>query len=143
MSVKITKQIKQDDGTTITIEGTESEVEAFEKKLERKKSSRQHDESLKSKKTILHGKDLAEIAKIVKEAIEADRLAHPRITFVNYPQNVPMWIPTSPQITPQPGWYELTCNGNNVYHTESSVHNTCNPDWTLGMGLLTNTTCKV
>lgn len=66
MALKIKKNIKQQDGTIIELEGTEAEIEAWEKK----QAKRQKSENIKQEKTILYGKDLLKnIRKIIVKEI--------------------------------------------------------------------------
>ncbi len=67
--MKITKQYKQLDGTLITVEGEEWEIEAFEKKQRKQKASIEKEQAEQRKKTVLYGRDLEEIRKIVQEEI--------------------------------------------------------------------------
>jgi hypothetical protein len=113
MPVKIKKQYKQPDGTIIEVEGSEAEIEAFEKKQHKQK--RQIEES-ERKKTILYGKDLEEIRKIIQEELKK----MPRVEnyydyehHYHYPQQTnPYWVNPNviPMINPtiNPGWYGTT-----------------------------------
>lgn len=91
--VKIKKQYKQPDGTIIEVEGTEAEIEGFEKKQQKQKAQIEQSER---KKTILYGKDLEEIRKIVRE--ELAKQARPIVYEYRYynPQPYPYIY--------QPGW---------------------------------------
>lgn len=67
--LRIKKQIKQPDGTILEIEGTEAEIEAYEKKQNKK------NESAQKKKEILHGKkakklDMEELKRFLSEEIQ-------------------------------------------------------------------------
>lgn len=86
MALKIKKQYRQPDGTLIEIEGTEAEIESFEKKQRKQK---QQIESEEKKKTILYGKDLEEIRKIVQEEITKI----PRIEYHYHGSAVSHWFP--------------------------------------------------
>jgi len=67
MALKVKKSIKQQDGTVVEVEGTEAEVEAFEKKNEKKQQSENAKKErrllLESQKTIdkMTKKDLMEL----------------------------------------------------------------------------------
>lgn len=91
--VRIKKQYRQPDGTIIEVEGSEAEIEAFEKKQRKQK---QQIESEEKKKTILYGKDLDEIRKIIREELAA---LPPKIEYRYhyYPRyDNPYWVNPTP-----------------------------------------------
>lgn len=68
--LKIKKQIKNSDGTFIEIEGTEEEIERFEKKQKKKYESEQkRKEVLLGKTKKLKGIDVEELRKVLSEEI--------------------------------------------------------------------------
>lgn len=99
--VRIRKQYKQPDGTLIEVEGTESEIEAFEKKQQKQKVS---NEQAEKKRTILYGKDaLEEFRKIVREEIAAapPRIEYRYLPYPYYPHTY--WVnPWVQPLLPQP-----------------------------------------
>jgi hypothetical protein len=123
--VRIKKQYKQPDGTIIEVEGSESEIEAFEKK---QKKQKQQIEETERKKTILYGKDLEEIRKIVRE--EVAKVSRPIVYEYRY-------YPHYVQPLYQPGWsigpaiYGNTCSSNLIATGTVSTCNTDNMKFTL------------
>jgi hypothetical protein len=83
--IRVKKQYKQSDGTLIEVEGTEDEIERFEKKQRKQKSS---NEQAEKKKTILYGKEFEEIRKIIREEIAA---APARIEYRYFPYSPWNW----------------------------------------------------
>ena len=126
--VKIKKQYKQADGTIIEVEGTEAEIEGFEKKQTKQKAQIEQSER---KKTILYGKDLEEIRKIVRE--ELAKQARPIVyeyRYFNYPYYQPQWS-LGPVIYGQ----SSTCGAINT--TDNKI--TCTTNTTADAGQLTYT----
>jgi hypothetical protein len=90
MALKIKKQYKNADGTITEVEGTEAEVESFEKKNNKK------NESAQKKKEILHGKkaknvDMEELKRFLIE--EVQKLAAIREVHHWYYNNGWWWRP--------------------------------------------------
>jgi hypothetical protein len=73
MALKIKKSYKQSDGTILEVEGTEAEIEVFEKKQDKR---RQTENKSKERKLLLDGRKTldkmtkAELLKLVEEAIQ-------------------------------------------------------------------------
>ena len=108
MSVKIRKQVLNDQGLVIEeYEGTEEEVEAYEKK----RAKRSQTESAKKQRTVLHGKDLEDIRGVVKE--ELAKLPPP-VQLVPFIQPAPVTAPLNPWLTPTWSPYTITFSTDTV-----------------------------
>lgn len=97
MALKIKKQYRNPDGTLIEVEGTEAEIESFEKKQRKQKQQIESDEK---KKTILYGKEFEEaVRKIVREETDKN---NPVRTVIEYryiyqPAQTTTWTPNPNQ----------------------------------------------
>ena len=121
-------------GTLIEVEGTEEEIERFEKKQQKQKASLEKEQAESRKKTILYGKDLEEIRKIVREEIARAALTKTtyeyRYYYPGYNPN-PYWVNPNPYY--QPIWMGVSTNQNTVSSGQISAGqlNTDSNNWTL------------
>lgn len=125
MAIKIKKQYKQADGTLIEVEGTEAEVEAFEKKQRKQK---QQIEETEKKRTILYGKDLDLLRKIIAEELAKQ----PKYNYhYHYPPPYyrPYWAPQLGEVIPM--WWATTSDTIKVGQGSVSVGGGGN-NWSLG-----------
>ena len=131
--VRIKKQYKQPDGTLIEVEGTEAEIEAFERKQQKQKATI---EETSRKKTILYGKDLEEIRKIVQEEIAK---IPPKVEYryVYEYRPAPYWVnPPNPWYQPAQIWLGAN-SSQGVLDTQSDTKVTIgDPPGSVSMGQL-------
>jgi hypothetical protein len=108
MAIKIKKQYKNDDGTITEVEGSEADVEAFEKKQRKQKSQIEQTEK---KRTILYGKDLEDLRKLIQEELAKNPPVR-QVYEYRYIYQQPSYIGT-------PVWYGSTCTTTSNFNTDN------------------------
>lgn len=135
MAIRIKKQYKQSDGTLIEVEGSEAEIESFEKKQHKQKSQI---EQAEKKKTILYGKDLENLRELIQDELAKNppiRQVYEYRYIYQQPNyiNVPYFFTTTTVADTVPSWYGSTCSSTGILTTTTNL-NTDNMTFTAATG---------